>query len=94
MKMTATVFAAIAGILVLVACAGFSTAGDRIDMISVAELKSALPDRELTVIDVRDPKGWASSTEKIPGAIREDPEAVPMWISKYDPTDRLVLYCA
>jgi len=88
------IVAAIAPIFFLASCAGLSAAGDRVEMISVAALREALYDPEWKIIDVRDPRSWASSTEKIPGAIREAPDAVPMWMSKYGKPERIVVYCA
>ena len=85
---------AFCSILFLVSCAGLSAAGDDVGMVSVATLHEALADPGLKIIDVRDAQSWASSNEKIPGAIREDPDAVPMWTAKYGPSDRIVLCCA
>jgi len=86
------IFALVASILFLASCAGFSAAGDRVEMISVAALREALFDPGLKIIDVRDPRSWASSTEKIHGAIREAPDAVPMWLSQYGKSERIVVY--
>ena len=83
-----------AALMLLTACTGFSRAGDGLEMISVAELREKLSARETTIIDVRDPGSWESSTEKIPGAVRQDPQAVPMWMAKYGKSEPLVVYCA
>jgi rhodanese-related sulfurtransferase len=76
------------------ACAGVSGAGEPLRMMSVVELQQALADPALKIIDARDPRSWASSNEKIPGAVRGDPKAVPMWQSSFDPSDKIVVYCA
>ncbi len=57
------------------------------------DLKTRLDAGEsVTILDVRAPKAWESSDERIPGDIRVDPEHVPTpppW-----PKDRLtVTYC-
>jgi rhodanese-related sulfurtransferase len=89
-----SIVALVASILFLASCAGFSTAGDRVEKISVADLREALSEPGLKIIDVRDPRSWTTSTEKIPGAIREQADAVPMWLPKYGKAERIVLYCA
>ena len=84
-----------AGVLfALASCAGVSGAGDALPMMSVFELKQAMADPALKIVDARDPRSWASSTEKIPGAVRGDPKAVPMWQSDFNPTEKIVVYCA
>jgi rhodanese-related sulfurtransferase len=80
--------------LALVACAGFPGTGGSPDMISASELRQRLPDHGLTVIDLRDSRSWTSSAEKIPGAVREDPRAISKWLSKYEHSTSIVVYCA
>ncbi len=58
------------------------------------ELRSMLGSPDLLIIDVRYGKDWTESDLKIKGAIREDPEAVDSWASKYSKDKTLVLYCA
>jgi hypothetical protein len=62
--------------------------------MGVEELKSMLGSRGLVVIDVRADEDWKSSTLKIKGAIREDPEKVDTWMSKYPKDKTLLFYCA
>jgi rhodanese-related sulfurtransferase len=61
--------------------------------IKPEDLKAPLDAEEsVTILDVRAAKAWESSDERIPGAIRVDPEHLPTpppW-----PKDRLtVTYC-
>ena len=58
------------------------------------QLKSKLGSPDLLIIDVRYGKDWTESNLKIKGALREDPEAVDSWASKYPKDKTLVLYCA
>ena len=83
-----------AALVLLVSCTALTKAGEDVSMVSVADLRQELSDPGLKIIDARDPRSWTSSTEKIPGAVREDPARVPMWLSKYDTGDRIVIYCA
>jgi len=57
------------------------------------ELKSRLGNPETIIIDVRTGASWEESAEKIPGAVREDPETVRTWMSRYPPEKTLVFYC-
>ena len=45
-------------------------------------------------IDVRTAKSWWRSTAKIAHAIREEPNTVDQWATKYDKNKTLILYCA
>jgi rhodanese-related sulfurtransferase len=58
------------------------------------ELKGLLGGAELVVIDVRTAGDWQGSTEKIAGAIREEPGAEAAWAANYPKEKTLVLYCA
>jgi hypothetical protein len=62
--------------------------------MSVEELKSMLGNPGLVVIDVRADGDWKSSTLKIKGAVREDPEKVDTWMSEYPKDKTLLFYCA
>jgi len=62
--------------------------------MSIDDLKSRLGEPSLAVIDVRQGADWDKSGLKIKGALREDPNNVPAWASKYPKDKTLVFYCA
>ena len=62
--------------------------------ITQEELKAKMGNPDLLIIDVRYGKDWTESDLKIKGAVREDPDAVDSWASKYSKDKTLVFYCA
>jgi hypothetical protein len=56
------------------------------------ELKAMLNNPDLVILDVRAQRDWAEDDSKIKGAVREDPETVKSWASKYPKDKTLVLY--
>ena len=62
--------------------------------MSIQELKGMLGNPDLVIVDVRRGGDWTSSKVKIKGAVREDPEKVDTWMSKYPKDRTLVFYCA
>ena len=64
-----------------------------ITYISTAQLKDELAKPGVIVIDVRVEHEWNSSDWKIRGARRESPRDVSEWMSKYQKSDVIVLYC-
>jgi hypothetical protein len=62
--------------------------------IEKEKLKEMLGKPELILVDVRAGSDWKASTQKIKGAVREDPEKVEAWMSKYPKDKTLVFYCA
>jgi rhodanese-related sulfurtransferase len=62
--------------------------------MSIEELKAMLGNPDVVVIDVRAAGDWRSGKVKIKGAVREDPEKVESWMSKYPKDKTLVFYCA
>jgi predicted sulfurtransferase len=62
--------------------------------MSIEELKGMLGNPDVLIVDVRRDGDWASSKFKIKGAVREDPEKVDTWMSKYPKDKTLVFYCA
>lgn len=48
----------------------------------------------VTVIDVRQQKGFDDSDTMIKEAVREDPNDVDSWAGKYSSSDTLFLYCS
>jgi rhodanese-related sulfurtransferase len=62
--------------------------------MTVDELKALLGTPDVVILDVRINSDWNRSTEKIMGAVREDPSEVKVWAKKYSKEKTLVLYCA
>ena len=62
--------------------------------IEKGKLKEMLGKPELILIDVRAGADWKASTQKIKGAVREDPGQVDTWMKKYPKDKTLVFYCA
>lgn len=62
--------------------------------MTTEELKNALGNPDVTVIDVRSINGWNGSDTKLPGAVREDPTDPVAWAPKYKKDQTLVFYCA
>jgi rhodanese-related sulfurtransferase len=62
--------------------------------IAKDELKCMLDDPGVVVIDVRAYTDWLLSSEKIPGAVREDYRDFDDWSAKYSRDRTIVLYCA
>lgn len=60
--------------------------------VSAALLKQMLGKPGVVVLDVRLPQHYYASTQKIPGAVREDPFHLFLWAPKYDRTHTYVLY--
>ena len=63
-------------------------------LVSKDQLKADLSKSTVRIIDVRTDHDWASSPWKIQGAVREDPDTVNQWMSKYPKEATIVLYCA
>jgi rhodanese-like protein len=63
--------------------------------MTVKELNDKLGDSDVIVLDVRDIGHWLSATEKIKGALREDPTKFESWFEKYskDKKKTIVTYC-
>ncbi len=57
-------------------------------------LKGMLGDAKLVLIDVRTPKDWAASDNKIKGAVRQDSNKVAQWGKTLPKDKQIVLYCA
>jgi len=67
---------------------------DDVPRMTKEELKTVLGNPSLMIIDVRYGKDWTDSDLKIRGAIREEPDNVRSWVSKYSKEKTLILYCA
>lgn len=73
--------------------AGWSTAAD-VPRMTKEELKDQLGSKGVVILDVRSDRDWATSEWKIQNAVREEPNTVEAWMSKYPKDKLLVLYCA
>ena len=62
--------------------------------IEKEKLKEMLGKPDVILIDVRAGADWKASTQKIKGAVREDPDQVDTWMKKYPKDKTLVFYCA
>jgi rhodanese-related sulfurtransferase len=63
-------------------------------VLAAEKLKEMLGKPELVLIDVRAGADWKASTQKIKGAVREDPDQAETWMKKYPQDKTLVFYCA
>ena len=74
--------------------AGVATAGDEAPRIGKEDVKARLGTADTSIIDVRAVGDWKESKLKIKGAVREDPNDVNSWASRYPKDRTLILYCA
>lgn len=58
------------------------------------ELKAKLGSPSLLLLDVRSPVNWDSSSEKIVGAKRMEPDKVDVWVEAVPKDKETILYCA
>jgi len=80
--------------LIIIACASPGTAVSlEVPKMTKEELKANLNKEDFVVIDVRTPKDYDNSGQKISGAIRENPMDVRYW-EPYPKDKTIVLYCA
>ncbi len=85
---------AIVAVFALAAIFAAPAAAQEAKRMPIEELKGMLGSPDLVVVDVRRGEDWQSSTVKVKGAVREDPEKVDAWMSKYPKDKTLVFYCA
>jgi hypothetical protein len=62
--------------------------------ISEDELRAALGNREVVVVDDRSGRDWTSSAYKIKGAIRVAPGDEEAWAARYPKDKMIVFYCS
>jgi len=84
------------GVMVsLVLVFGFSLAAAKdVPRMTTDELKALLGNPDVVIIDVRTDRDWNGSSQKITGAVREDPHQAASWAKNYSPEKTLVIYCA
>jgi predicted sulfurtransferase len=78
--------------LILMLCAPAHS--QDVPRITKEELKAMLGNPDVVVVDVRAGSDWRASTMKIKGAVREEPDKIDSWMSKYGRDKTLVFYCA
>ena len=69
-------------------------AADDAPRISVVELNDMLDSPDLVILDVRTKRDWESSSRKVVGAVRVDPNNAGSWAGDYPKDQKIVLYCA
>jgi hypothetical protein len=70
-----------------------SMAGD-VKMMGIAELKARIGVPNTLILDVRAGSHWASSDQKIKGALRVDPDSFNSWAGIFPTSRTIVFYCA
>jgi hypothetical protein len=85
---------AIAMVFALAAFFTTPAAAQEAKRMSIEELKGMLGSPDLVIVDVRRDEDWKSGAVKVKGAVREDPEKVDTWMSRYPKDKTLVFYCA
>jgi len=87
-------FVAVITVFALAAVFAMPAAAQDAKRMTIEELKGMLGNPDLVIVDVRRDGDWNSSAIKVKGALREDPEKVHAWMSKYPKDKTLVFYCA
>jgi len=86
------IFAVALSFITLGVLAGI-TGSAEVPRIGKEELKGMLNDPQVAILDVRTSGDWDSSSTKIQGAIREDPnKSAKSWADKYSKDKTIVLY--
>ncbi len=62
--------------------------------VTKEHLRSIMDNPDVVIIDVRVNSEWTSSSQKIKGAIREEPGSVDSWMDNYPKEKTLVFYCS
>jgi hypothetical protein len=65
-----------------------------VDKITINQVVVKLDDPQMLILDVRTPKSWQASDNKIKGAVRKNPETFDSWAKDLPKNKDLVLYCA
>jgi len=87
-------FVAVVTVFAVAAIFAMPAAAQDAKRMTIEELKGMLGNPDLVIVDVRRDGDWNSSAIKVKGALREDPEKVDTWMSKYPKDKTLVFYCA
>jgi len=87
-------FVAVITVFAVAAVFAMPAAAQDAKRMTIEELKGMLGNPDLVIVDVRRDGDWNSSAIKVKGALREDPDKVDTWMSKYPKDKTLVFYCA
>ena len=81
-------------ILMLVGQTHFLKADEtaEIDRISPDDVNQLLGQPGIVIIDVRKPRDWSRTSQKILTAVRHDPSKVDQWAGKYRKDKTLIFY--
>ena len=80
-------------VIVLLAALDGAVAKD-VPLMTKEELKKAIADGPVTILDARTGRDWGSSEFKIQGAVRADPKKVDDWADSHPKDGVVVVYCA
>jgi hypothetical protein len=80
-------------VIVLVAALNGVSAKE-VPLMTKEELKKAMSEGSVLVLDARQGRDWSSSEFKIKGAVRVDPAKVNDWSENYAKNSQIVVYCA
>ncbi len=83
----------------MLSCVGLAVAAEAplpqdVPRMTKEEAKAKLGNPNFVILDVRQPHDWDQSNSKIKGAVREDPNEVGAWASKFSKDKTLLFYCS
>lgn len=88
------ILACVAAFLLLGMSVAVSPAAEEAPRMTIEKLKELMGSPDLIILDLRYGVGWTLSTQKIKGALREDPkEKTGEWAAKYAKDKTIVTYC-
>jgi hypothetical protein len=93
-RRTAVFLACLTAFLLLGMSVAVSPAAEEAPRMTIEDLKERMGSPDLVILDLRYGIGWTLSTQKIKGALREDPEEkTGEWAGKYGKDKTIVTYC-
>ena len=63
-----------------------------VTIISADQVNQLLGKPDTVIIDVRKPRNWWRTSQKILSAVREDPSKIDQWAQKYAKNQTLIFY--
>jgi predicted sulfurtransferase len=88
------ILACVTAFLLLGMSVAVSPAAEEAPRMTIEKLKELMGSPDLIILDLRYGVGWTLSTQKIKGALREDPkEKTGEWAAKYAKDKTIVTYC-